>query len=365
MTKPFDGSWWRSAAIYQVYVRSFADGGGDGIGDLAGVRARLPYLATSVSTPSGSRPGTLAAGRRRLRRGGLPEHRPGLRHPGDAEALIPEALELGIRMIVDIVPNHVSSAHPWFAEALGSPPGSPSRDDSGSGPAVDEGREAPTDWVSNFGGPTWTRAGDADGKPGEWYLHLFSPEQPDLNWDHPEVRAEHEAVLRFWFDRGVAGIRIDSAALLVKEPALPEVPDDPHPVGTRTRTATGYTRSTGVAPIADAYRPPRVLVGEVWLADPERFARYLRPDEMHTAFNFDFMARRGMPRRCASRSTRHSTRTVRWARPATWVLSNHDVTRPVTRYGREDTAFAFATKRFGGPDRPGAAARGAHVRRPC
>ena len=293
MTKPFDGSWWRSAAIYEIYPRSFADGSGDGVGDLAGVRARLPYLADLGVDAIWFTPWY----RSPLADGGydVADYRsidPVFGALGDAEALIREALELGIRTIVDVVPNHVSSAHPWFAEALGSPPGSPARDRfwfrPGRGP---EGREAPTDWVSNFGGPTWTRAGDADGKPGEWYLHLFSPEQPDLNWDHPEVRAEHVDVLHFWFDRGVAGVRIDSAALLVKDPALPEVPDDPHP-GRHPHEDRDDLHEIyrSWRALADAYRPPRVLVGEVWLADAERFARYLRPDELHTAFNFDLAA---------------------------------------------------------------------------
>src|SRR5690606_31411778 len=159
----------------------------------------------------------------------------------------------------------------------------------GAGP---DGAQRPTHWVSSFGGPTWTRTTNPDGTPGEWYLHLFTPQQPDLNWDHPEVRAEHESVLRCWFHRGVAGIRIDSAALLVQVPALPELPAAPapgeHPFIDRDGLHDVYRAWRA---IADAYTPPRVLVGEVWLDDVERFARYLRPDEMHTAFNFDFMAR--------------------------------------------------------------------------
>jgi len=349
---PADVAWWRHAVIYQVYVRSFADGDGDGTGDLAGVRARLPYLRdlgvdALWFTPWYASPmadgGYDVADYRRIdpRFGDLAQ----------AEALITEALALGIRTIVDVVPNHVSDAHPWFQAALAAGPGSPERDrfwfHPGRGPAGDE---MPTRWVSSFGGPTWTRTTDVDGAPGEWYLHLFTPQQPDLNWDHPDVRAEHEAVLRFWFDRGVAGIRIDSAALLLKDPALPEVPPAPrpgeHPHLDRDGLHQIYRDWRAVA---DAYDPPRVLVGEVWLEDAERFARYLRPDEMHTAFNFDFMARPWDAKelRQSIDTTLEAHRAV--GAPPTWVLSNHDVTRPVTRYGRAETGFSFAAKRFGTP----------------
>ena len=211
----------------------------------------------------------------------------------EAELLIAEALALGIRTIIDIVPNHVSDQHPWFQAALAAGPGSPERErfwfHPGAGP---DGGEMPNHWESNFSGDTWTRTQNADGTPGEWYLHLFTPEQPDLNWNHPEVRSEHEDILRFWFDRGVAGVRIDSAALLVKDAALPEVPADPapgeHPNTDRDELHDIYRDWRS---IADSYEGTRVLVGEIWLPDVDRFAAYLRPDEMHTAFNFDFMTR--------------------------------------------------------------------------
>ncbi|MGX5680174.1 glycoside hydrolase family 13 protein [Schumannella luteola] len=342
-----DPDWWRTAVIYQVYVRSFADGDGDGTGDLAGVRSRLGYLRdlgvdALWFTPWYESP---------LADGGydVSDYRaihPAFGHLRDAEALIAEALELGIRTIVDVVPNHVSSEHEWFRAALAAGPGSPERERFWFRPGRGAtGEQRPTDWVSNFQGETWTRVDD-----GEWYLHLFTPEQPDLNWNHPDVRREHEDVLRFWFDRGVAGVRIDSAALLVKDPALPEVPENPgpgeHPNTDRDEVHEIYRSWRAVA---DSYPGTRVLVGEVWMPDPERFANYLRPDEMHTAFNFDFMAR---PWDAAQ--LRHSIDEMLAAHapvgaPSTWVLSNHDVTRPVTRYGRADSSFAFAAKRFGVP----------------
>jgi len=343
--------WWRDAVIYQIYPRSFADGNGDGTGDLAGVRQRLPYLRelgvdAIWFTPWYASP---------LADGGydVADYRaidPAFGTLAEAEQLISEARELGIRTIVDIVPNHVSDRHPWFQAALAAAPGSPERDRfwfrAGRGLAGDE---LPTDWVSSFGGDTWTRTTNPDGTPGEWYLHLFSAEQPDLNWDNPEVRREHEEILRFWFDRGVAGIRIDSAAFLVKDPALPSLATaapGAHPHMDRDELHDIY-RSW--REIADAYEEPRVLVGEVWLDDPKRFAAYLRPDEMHAAFNFDFMTQPWD----ASAMRTSIERTLREhapvGAPATWVLSNHDVTRPVTRYGREDSGFAFERKRFGTP----------------
>ena len=344
--------WWRSAVIYQVYVRSFADGNGDGTGDLAGVRQRLGYLRDLGVDAIWFTPWYVSP----LADGGydVADYRaidPQFGTLAEAEQLIAEARALGIRTIVDVVPNHVSSEHEWFRAALAAGPGSPERKRFWFHPGRGEdGSQVPTHWVSEFQGGTWTRTTNPDGTPGEWYLHVFAPEQPDLNWDHPDVRREHEDILRFWFDRGAAGIRIDSAAQLVKDPALPEVPDHPgpgeHPHVDRDELHDIYR---GWRAVADAYDEPRVLVGEVWLADRERFARYLRPDEMHTAFNFDFMARPW-----DAKALRESVQTTLDAHapvaaPATWVLSNHDVTRPVTRYGREDSSFAFATKRFGTP----------------
>ncbi len=189
-----------------------------------------------------------------------------------------------------------------------------------------------------------------DGTPGEWYLHLFTPEQPDLNWNHPDVRREHEDILRFWFDRGVAGVRIDSAAQLMKHPDLPDYPEKPgpgeHPHVDRDELHDVYRAWRA---IADEYDGTRVLVGEIWLPDAARFAAYLRPDEMHTAFNFDFMSRPWDARELRTSIDLMLSAHAPVGAPSTWVLSNHDVTRPVTRYGREDSSFAFAKKRFGMP----------------
>jgi alpha-glucosidase len=347
-----DPLWWRDAVIYQVYVRSFADSDGDGTGDLRGVRSRLGYLkelGVDALWFNPWYPSPLADGGYDV--SDYRDIHPTFGTLEDAELLISEALELGIRTIIDVVPNHISSEHPWFRQALAAGPGSPERARFWFHPGKgDGGDEMPTKWISNFQGDTWTRTTNPDGTPGEWYLHLFTPEQPDLNWNHPDVRAEHEDILRFWFDRGVAGVRIDSAGLLIKDPALPEVPEvvapGQHPTEDRDEVHDVYRAWRR---IADEYDGTRVLVGEVWVPDAARFAAYLRPDEMHTAFNFDFMARPWDAAELRASIDLMLDAHAPVGAPSTWVLSNHDVTRPVTRYGREDSGFAFARKRFGTP----------------
>ena len=360
MTADSTGPWWRSAVIYQVYPRSFADGSGDGVGDLAGVRAGLGYLADlgvdaiwlSPWYPSPQADAGYDVADYR-------DIDPLFGTLAEAEALIDEAHEAGIRTIIDIIPNHVSAEHPWFTAALAAAPGSPERDLFWFRPGRGEdGDEPPNGWLSNFGGRTWSRTTSPDGTPGDWYLHLFAPEQPDLNWENPKVRAEFEDVLRFWLDRGVDGIRIDSAAMLVKDPALPEVPgggpastiDDAtlggHPYVDRDEVHEVYR---GWRRVTDAYDGDRALIGEVWLPDRERFTAYLRPDELHTAFNFDFLScpwDAARLRACID-GTLEAHALV--GAPATWVLSNHDVTRHVTRYGREDSTFDFNNRQNGNP----------------
>jgi alpha-glucosidase len=339
--------WWRSAAIYQVYVRSFADGDGDGTGDLAGVRSRLPYLADlgvdaiwfnpwypspmddggyDVSDYRGIEPlfGTLA----------------------EAEKLIEEAHTLGLRIIIDIVPNHCSDEHPWFTAALAAGPGSPERERFWFSDGI--GDAPPNNWQSRFGGPAWTRVTEPDGTPGQWFLHLYSSRQPDLNWTNPAVHEEFADILRFWFNRGVDGFRIDVADGLVKQNGLPDVADPNGPLPYSDLDGVHEIYRTWRA-IADSYPDKRVFVGEMWLPDPDRFAMYLRPDELHSAFNFDFLScpwdatslRRVVDATLAAHEPVNA--------PATWVLSNHDVTRHVTRYGRADTSFSFADRQHRAP----------------
>jgi alpha-glucosidase len=336
--------WWRSAAIYQLYIRSFADGTGDGIGDLAGVRAHLPYLAELGVDAIWFNPWYPSP----MSDAGydISDYRdiePAFGTLADADALISEAHALGIRIIIDIVPNHGSDQHPWFAEALAAAPGSAARDRfwfrRGRGPG---GGQPPNDWQSIFGGPAWTRVAEPDGSPGEWYLHLFAPEQPDFNWASAQVRQEFEDVLRFWFDRGADGIRIDSGALLTKDPGLPDIgPGEPpgptHPYTDRDDVHDIYRSWRAVA---DQY-PERVLIGEIWLNDATRLARYVSPGELHTVFNFPYLTCPWDAARLRSVIDHTLELHALAGAPATWVLSNHDVDRVVSRYGRPDTAFSL------------------------
>ncbi|MEO6712134.1 MAG: glycoside hydrolase family 13 protein [Mycobacteriales bacterium] len=355
MGEALPGEWWRTAVVYQVYPRSFADGNGDGIGDIAGLRGKLGYLQQLGVDALWINPWYPSP----MSDGGYDvidyrDIHPDFGTLAEAEALIEEANAAGIRIIIDVVPNHCSEANVWFQAALAAGPGSAERERfwfrRGRG---EHGDIPPNNWKSIFGGDAWTRTTDADGTPGEWYLHLFAPEQPDFNWNNRDVHQEFEGVLRFWFDRGAAGIRIDSAALCVKDADLPDLPDlsaDPDDT-----TPNPFTDLDGVHEVYRAWRriadsyDDRVLIGEVWLPDPVRFAMYLRPDELHTCFNFDFMARPwdATEMRASIDATLEFNGPL--DAPATWVLSNHDVTRPVTRYGREDTSFSFAAKRFGVP----------------
>jgi alpha-glucosidase len=345
--------WWLSAVIYQVYLRSFADSNGDGIGDLNGMNDHLDHIADLGAdaiwiTPWYPSPmadaGYDVADFRQID--------PMFGNLSDADALIAHAHRLGLKVITDIVPNHCSDRHPWFRAALAAPPGSPERARFWFRPGRGiDGELPPNDWPSQFGGSAWTRAAEADGRPGEWYLHLFAPEQPDFNWDNAEVRAEFLDILRFWLDRGVDGIRIDSAALPAKDPALPsldggEPAPGTHPYVDREDLHEIYRSWRRVA---DSYPGGRVLIGEVWLEDQERFARYLRPDELHSAFNFDFLRCPWDAARLRGVIDATLAAHAPVSAPATWVLSNHDVTRHVTRYGRADSSFDFAARRHEEP----------------
>ncbi|MFG1924932.1 glycoside hydrolase family 13 protein [Cryptosporangium sp. NPDC048952] len=330
--------WWRDAVIYQVYIRSFADGNGDGLGDLAGLRDRLGYIAglgVDAIWINPWYPSPMADGGY-----DVSDYRdvdPRFGTLAEAEALVTEAHALGLRVLLDIVPNHTSSAHPWFVEAVASGRGSPARERYLFRPG--RGSMPPNDWSSVFGGPAWTQVPD-----GEWYLHLFDPAQPDLNWDHPGVRAYFAETLEFWFDRGVDGFRIDVAHSLIKEPGLPDLGAraaaqpvfahaGAHPHWDREEVHEVYREWRRVA---DAYDPPRMFVAEAWVDEPERLSRYLRPDELHTAFNFLYLTapwQAGDLRRTIVRTL--AEHLAVGASP-TWVLSNHDVARHLSRYARRD-----------------------------
>lgn len=339
MTMPAaDEHWWRRAVIYQVYLRSFADGDGDGVGDIAGLRSRLRYLSdlgVDAIWINPWYPSPMAdAGYDVIDQRDID---PVFGTLADAEALILDAHEHGLRVMLDVVPNHSSEMRPWFLAAVAGGPGCPERSRyhfrSGRG---DHGELAPNNWTSEFGGLAWTQVTEPDGQPGQWYLHLFSPQQPDLNWNHPDVRADFEQTLRFWFDRGVDGFRIDVAHYLVKDELLPDLQNvryvsGEHPHWDR-EALHGIYRDW--RRIADSYSPPRVFVAEAWVESPERLVRYVRADELHTAFNFDFLASPWLPgaMRTMIDETLQAHDSV--GAPSTWVLSNHDVARHLSRYAR-------------------------------
>ncbi|GGQ50289.1 glycoside hydrolase family 13 protein [Couchioplanes azureus] len=332
-------SWWRHAVIYQIYPRSFADSDGDGIGDLPGIRSRLPYLrdlgvdavwlSPFYASPQADA-GYDVADYRAVD--------PVFGTLDDARGLIADAHDLGLRVIVDLVPNHCSEEHEWFRRAVAEGPGSPFRDRFHFRPGRGEdGSLPPNDWPSIFGGPAWTRTTNPDGTPGEWYLHLFAPEQPDFNWDHPAVADEFRTILRFWLDLGVDGFRIDVAHGLVKEPGLPDL-------GAETEW---HLLDVGVSPcfdrdgvheiyrdwrrILDEYPGERVAVAEAWAPTLERVAAYVRPDELHQAFNFTYLGTAWNA--AAQRETIDASLAAMRAvgAPATWTLSNHDVVRHTNR----------------------------------
>lgn len=349
--------WWRTAVIYQVYPRSFADASGDGIGDLPGITSRLPHL---------ERLGVDAVWLSPFYRS--PQHDAGYDVAdyrdvdplfgtlADFDAMLADAHARGIRVIVDLVPNHTSSEHAWFRAALAAAPGSAERGRylfrDGRGPGGDE---PPNNWTSVFGGPAWTRITEPDGTPGQWYLHLFDTTQPDLDWTNPEVRDEFESVLRFWLDRGVDGFRVDVAHGMVKEPGLPDwagtsaMIDGAHEG--ETGSEDGSTGAGNRGPMWDQegvhdiyrawhrvlaeYEGDRCLVAEAWVEPLSRLARYVRPDEMHQAFNFSFLTTLWDAPALREVVTASLGASDAVGAPTTWVLSNHDVVRHASRLGLE------------------------------
>ncbi|WP_330330109.1 glycoside hydrolase family 13 protein [Streptomyces sp. NBC_00536] len=336
------GGWWRDAVIYQVYVRSFGDSDGDGVGDLRGVRERLPHLARLGVDAVWLTPFYVSP----QADGGydVADYRavdPLFGDLSDADDLVRAAHALGLRVIVDVVPNHTSERHPWFRAALAGAPGGPERARYHFRPGRGAGGELPpNDWESIFGGPAWTRVADGSGgSDGEWYLHLFAREQPDLNWEHPGVREEFDSVLRFWLDLGVDGFRIDVAHGMVKAAGLPDLGRGAQATLIGTEPLPFFDQD-GVHEIhrswrrlLDTYEGQRIGVAEAWAPTSERLALYVRPDELHQAFNFRFLKCPwdAVAMRTVIDESLAATASV--GAPTTWVLSNHDVVRHVTRYG--------------------------------
>ena len=336
-----DPEWWRQAVVYQIYPRSFADSNGDGVGDLAGITSRVPYLAGLGVDAVWLTPFYPSA----LADGGydVDDYRdvdPALGSLADFDAMVDRLHGAGIRVMVDIVPNHTSNRHPWFREAIRTRRDSPSRQRyifrDGIGP---DGASPPSDWESLFGGPAWERVDD-----GQWYLHIFAPEQPDLNWDNREVREDFLTTLRFWADRGVDGFRVDVAHGLAKdlrEPLLPQaalpderVPGGAHPLWDRDEVHEIYAEWRAVF---NEYDPPRMAVAEAWV-HTSRLARYASPEGLGQAFNFDLLEARWRADDLRQVIDKNLPGAPASDASPTWVLSNHDVVRHATRYGLPQTS---------------------------
>ncbi|WP_394940677.1 glycoside hydrolase family 13 protein [Psychromicrobium sp. YIM B11713] len=349
MVKESLSQWWRQAVVYQVYPRSFADQNGDGLGDLPGVTSRIPYLqklGVDAIWLSPFYPSALADGGY-----DVDDYRnvdPRLGSLDDFDAMVKAAHQAGLKIIVDIVPNHSSDRHPWFQQALRTQPGSAERaryhfyDGLGA-----NGELPPSDWVSHFGGSAWTRvtAEMAGGQavPGQWYLHLFAREQPDWNWENPEIHEDFLRTLRFWSDREVDGFRVDVASAMAKDMSLPlrskpnndvSVGDGTDPLYDRDEVHTIFESWRTVF---DQYDPPRTAVAEAWVPFPERLALYARPTELGQAFNFDLLradfganAFRQIIAKCLAEAAATGS-------SSTWVFSNHDVVRHASRYGLPDS----------------------------
>jgi alpha-glucosidase len=328
--------WWRHAVVYQVYIRSFKDGNADGTGDIAGLASRLPYLRDLGVDAVWINPWYVSP----LLDGGydVADYRqidPRFGTLDEATDFIAEAERHGIRVLVDLVPNHTSWEHRWFKEALAAGPGSPERQRyhflPGRGP---NGSEPPSDWQAVFGGSAWEQVED-----GEWYLHLFDVSQPDLNWQHPEVRAHMRDVLRFWLDRGVAGFRVDVAHSLAKDHDYPDIGEtgesllsatelSDHPFWDRDELHEIVREWRAVL---DEY-PDTMMVAEAWVANWQRQARYVRPVEYHQSFDFHFLESPWDAASMRAAITRSLAGTGSVGSVPTWVLSNHDVVRHATRY---------------------------------
>lgn len=339
-------NWWRSGTIYQIYPRSFADHNGDGIGDLRGISSRIDSLASLGIDAIWLSPFYVS-----------PQKDAGYDVSDyvnvdpifgtldDFDELLEKAHSLGIRVMIDLVPNHSSDQHEWFQRALASEPGSPERDfyhfKDGLG---DTGELPPNNWVSMFGGPAWTRVTQPDGEAGQWFVHLFDSSQPDLNWANPRVQEEFENILRFWLDRGVDGFRVDQPHAMVKAAGLPN-----HPYV--AEAGAGFIEGRESPPmwfqeevhqifrkwrkLLDSYSGDRAICGEAYVYPLALMAKWVRPDEFHQTFNFRFLDAGWNPVKLVDAINESFEAFDGVGAPSTWVLNNHDVIRHASRFGGE------------------------------
>ena len=335
--------WWQEAVIYQIYPRSFADGNGDGIGDLVGTTARLESLASLgidaiwfspfFKSPQKDAGYDVADYKTIDPIFGTNE---------EFDTLLAKAKTLGLRIIVDIVPNHSSDQHELFQAALKAAPGSAEREmyvfRDGKG---ENGELPPNNWESVFGGNAWTRITEPDGTPGQWYLHIFDSSQPDFNWENQKVRQFFLDVLAFWLDKGVDGFRIDVAHGLVKEVGLPDVKvAATHVTGEKDReTEHPFWGQDGVHEIIRGWREllntyeDRAMCAEAWVLPLSRMAKWVRPDEYHQTFNFGYLET-PWEKEPLEKVVRESLEEFgKVGAPSTWILSNHDTIRHTSKYG--------------------------------
>lgn len=350
-----DENWWREAVTYQIYPRSFADANDDGTGDVAGITSRLPYLkALGVDAVwvSPWYPSPLWDGGYDV--ADYCDINPDFGTLADADEFVAKAHEAGIRVLIDLVPNHCSIDHPLFQAALAAAPGSPERDmfvfRDGTGP---DGTQPPTNWGALFGGSMWEQVANPDGTPGQFYLHMFAPEQPDWNWENPRVVELFDQVLRFWFDRGVDGFRIDVADSLFKAAEFHDTPIDPV-------TDDGSWQKVPGSPfwdqpaleavqrrwraIADSYAGTelgaRIFVSEAYLP-LDRLVDYVSEGRLNTSFNFEFLQSEWGARSLRTVIDSSITAHAGVGAPTTWVLENHDVVRATSRYGKSMSGRRF------------------------
>ena len=352
-----DEDWWRQAVIYQIYPRSFKDSNGDGIGDIIGITSKIDYLSSlnvDAVWLSPFYPSALADGGY-----DVDDYRdidPKLGTLADFDEMLNELHKAGIRVFVDIVPNHSSNRHIWFQEAINSEPGSPARNRYifRDGRGVN-GELPPTNWISHFAPSAWSHESTQGGKNNQWYCHLFAPEQPDFNWDNKEVEEEFLLTLKFWADRGVDGFRIDVAHMMKKDLSEP-LKDVPEPVTLDSKVAGNevlFDRDEvhevfkSWRKLFNQYKPPRVAVAEAW-AKPENVHRYASPDELGQAFNFDLLLADFDATTYREIVTRNIAAAKKYGSSSTWVFSNHDQVRPATRYGLPRGADLIAFKNSNG-----------------